>query len=303
MSWLILGLVAGVVLIGVTKGVFHFKLRNALLLGLVPVAVSLVVSSVSFIPANTVGVLYSPFSGVSQTTLSEGMRLKFPLDKVYKISTEVQTSRLENVTGQTQDAQYVTMNVDIKYEVDKSKAFEVFRQYRNLENINSSLVSPLVQRSIESVSTKYNIMEFLGEKRNTVYLEIENDLMSRFATQGITFRNITFTDTDAGEAIEQAIQAEAVAKKAVETAEQDRQKAEVEAQKRVVEAQANKDKAKIEAETKILQAEAEAKANELISKSITPEVLKKMEMEARIKHGWITVNGGSVITDTRNNEE
>lgn len=42
--------------------------------------------------------------------------------------------------------------------------------------------------------------------------------------------------------------------------------------------------------------QAEAKANWTISNSLTDELLKKMEMEARMEHGWVTVQGtGTVV--------
>ncbi|MBW7571367.1 prohibitin family protein [Caproiciproducens faecalis] len=298
----------GIVLSLAALVLFYIKTRAKIglphvILAVIPLLLSVAAASVAIIPANSVGVSYSPFNGVSENTLSEGVHFKGVFDKVYQINTEVQTKKLENISGQTKDAQYITMIIDVKYKVDRSKAFEVFKQYRNLENVSTNLIAPLVQRSIESVSTNYNIMEVLGEKRNNLYKEVETDLKARLAENGITFVSINFDDTDAGNVIEKAIQDEAVAKKAVETAEQEKLKAEVEAQKRVVEAQANKDKAKIEAETKLIQAQAEADSNKIISQSITPELLKRMEMEARQKFGWVTVQGGSVIASTPQNQD
>lgn len=238
-------------------------------------------SMVAIVPANSVGVVYSPFTGVRDETLPEGIHLKGPFDEVYTLSTEVQTGTLVGVTGQTLDSQFVTMQIDVKYCIAADEGVRVFRQYRTLQNVSNNLVMPTVQRSIEAVTTQYNIIEVLGEKRNEMYAAIEAELTERFAASNIQFVSINFVDTDAGDAIENAIQAEAVAKKAVETAEQERLKAEIEAQ------------------TAIIQAQAEADANHIISDSITPELLERMEMEARIKWGWITVQGGSVITDAR----
>ena len=56
--------------------------------------------------------------------------------------------------------------------------------------------------------------------------------------------------------------------------------------------------AEADAKAKIVAAEAEAKANKILSDSITDNLLKKEEMEARKKHGWITVSGaGTVVTN------
>ena len=79
---------------------------------------------------------------------------------------------------------------------------------------------------------------------------------------------------DAGEALEKAITDEAVAKKAVETAEQNLLKAETEAKQKSVQAKAEQEAASIKAETKLIEAEAERKANELLNQSLTDMVLK-----------------------------
>ena len=62
-------------------------------------------------------------------------------------------------------------------------------------------------------------------------------------------------------------------------------------------------KAQNEAAIKITEAEAEAKANEVVSASITDELIRMKEAEARLKHGWVTVQGAdSVITDARESQ-
>lgn len=234
---------------------------------------------ITTIPANTVGIQYSQFTGTKQETLSEGLHFKSIFDKVYKISTEVQTKKLENITGQTKDSQWVNITMDVQYRVDESTAFQVFSEFRTLKNVDSNLIPNVVQRAVESVTTKYNVYDILGASKNDVYMEIQNQLIEELAPKGIQFYYINFTDVDAGEAIESAITAQAVAKQEVETAEQERQKAEIESQKRVVEAQADLDKAKIEAEMQIVQAQAQADANRLLQESLNDSILQQKWIE------------------------
>jgi len=137
----------------------------------------------------------------------------------------------------------------------------------------------------------------LGEKRNAVYQGIEKDLSERLSKNGIDFISINFMDTDAGEAIEVAIQNEAVAKKEVETAKQKLEKAQIESKEKIVQAEAERDAAKIRAEMLLIEAQAQAEANEILEQSLTPELLKKMEMDARMKWGWITVYTGEAIVN------
>lgn len=231
------------------------------------------------IPANSVGIVYSPFGGTQEQTLSEGFHGKNIFDKVYKISTEVQTMTVENLTTQTKDAQYLTSILDIKYRVNTENAFLVFKQYRTLENMSKNLIIPTTQRVLEHITTQYNVIDILGEKRNEVYSELEIALSKELAAYGVEFYSITINDMYAGEALENAITEEAVAKKAVETAEQNLLKAETEAKQKSVQAQAEQDAAKIEAETKLIEAEAEKKANELLNQSLSADILQKAWIE------------------------
>jgi regulator of protease activity HflC (stomatin/prohibitin superfamily) len=230
---------------------------------------------VAKIPANTVGIVYSPFGGTKEQTLSEGFKIKNPLDKIYKLSTEVQSLTIENVTTQTKDAQFVTSTIDVKYRVSETNAFLVFKQYRSLNKMSESLIAPTTQRVLELVTTKYNVIDILGDKRSVVYSDLYASMTEELAKYGVEFKDISILDMDAGEGIENAIEQEAIAKKAVETAEQNLLKAETEAKQKSVKAKAEQEAAKIEAETKLIQAEAEKKANELLTQSLTDEVLQK----------------------------
>ena len=61
-------------------------------------------------------------------------------------------------------------------------------------------------------------------------------------------------------------------------------------------------KAKAEADkaVTITNAQAEAEANRIISESITENLIKMTEAEARKKHGWITVQGAdAVVSDEK----
>ena len=269
------------------------SLSKPMVVGLVVVLVVVVLafSCFSVIPPNTVGIKFSPFGGVQQTVLKEGFYVKSPLDKIYGISTEVKTVNVEKVTGQTKDAQWLQMSLDIKYRVNKENAFVVFQNHRTLWNVDTQLIVPLTQRAIEKVTTNYNVIDILGDKRNEVYTEIENGLRDEMAKSGIEYMSVTMIDTDAGTAIEKAIEEESVAKKRTETAVQEQERAKVEADTKKINAEAS-------ADVKRIEAQGEADANRLLSESLTENVLRKMEMDARAKFGWITVTTDNAIVDT-----
>lgn len=257
------------------KGV-TIKPTKKILFSIVPLVLCVACSCVVFVPANTVGIRWSAFTGTNENTLDEGLAFKSPVDKIYQIPTTVQEKAMENVAVQTLDAQWVSMSLNIKYQVDKANAYKVFKNYKTLDNLDTNLISNVTQRSVEEVTTKYNVIDILGEQRNNIYTEIENILREKLAEEGVTLKFITIIETDAGEEIEAAIAKEAVAKKAVETAEQEKKKAE------------------IDAETKLIEAQGEAKANEIKTEQLTEEILTEMFIEKW--NGQLpTVSGGDGV--------
>ena len=177
--------------------------------------------------------------------LGEGVSFKAPFDTVYIISTEVQDKTIENMYVQTKDSQFLTISVNVKYFVDESKAFDVFKKFRTLDNVNTQLIQSEVKKAVENATTSFNIIECLGSELPTIYDQVEATLAESLASNGITLHSVTFLNTDGGDEIESAIAAEAVAKKQVETAEQKLAAAQIDAQTTVVEAQAQADATEI----------------------------------------------------------
>ena len=89
----------------------------------------------------------------------------------------------------------------------------VFSNYTDLENVNNSVVSPAVQRAIESVTGNYDIYDILGDKRTEVYEMIDKALKEKFESYDLEFVSFTITDQDAGDEIEAAIKNESVKQK------------------------------------------------------------------------------------------
>ena len=294
MVFIILAVIAAIIIFIATgfktiSGKRGWKLNAKQLLTLLAILL-IIPAFFTIVPANSVGILYSPFSGgIQDDVLDEGIQTKGPFDSVYILSTEVQTNKVDSLFGQTQDSQFLTISIDVKYQIDPLEAVKVFQKFRTLNKVTTELVKPAAQRAIEEATTKYNIIEILGDKRIEVYSEIEKSLTTRFATDGITLHSITFLDTDAGDEIEQQIRDEAVAKKAVETAKQQRTKAE------------------IDAETRIIAAQAEAREKEILAEAIAenPEILELewIKKWTGILPLYLAGDSGSVMIDLTDIED
>lgn len=239
-------------------GCVTFQWNKKGFLSLIPLALMVFVQSICVIPSNTVGVKYSALHGTSKDTLKEGVHFVTPfVDKIYKIDTTVQERTDDNVSVQTKDAQWAKMQVNVKYEVSKSNAFKVYKQYKTMEALKDNIIGNYAQNAMNEVCSNYNIIDLLGDKRNEIINKATDILKQNLEKEGVTLKMLTIKDLDAGEKIEKAISDEAVAKKQVETAKQ------------------KQEKARTEAETKLIEAEGEANANAVKTKALTPEVLQE----------------------------
>lgn len=215
------------------------------------------------IPANSVGIEYNPLKGgVQEDTLQEGFKVKNPLTKVYVISNKVQELQFDNVSVQTNDSQWVNSIIQVQINIDKNKASTYFAKYgdKDLQDI-ANIINSTIQKQFESVTVRYNIMELLGEKRNDIINETYQLAYDELYKDGIILNRLILIDTDAGDDIEKAIAKEAVAKKNVDTAEYKKQQAQLEGEAKVIEAQKQKE------------------ANELLSKTLTDEILLEKFIE------------------------
>lgn len=239
-------------------GYVTLKWNKKGLLSIIPLGLLVFVQSICVIPSNTVGVKYSALHGTSQDTLKEGVHFVTPfVDKIYKIDTTVQERTDDNVSVQTKDAQWAKMQVNVKYEVSKSNAFKVYKQYKTMDALKDNIIGNYAQNAMNEVCSNYNIIDLLGDKRNEIINQATDILKQDLEKEGVTLKMLTIKDLDAGKKIEKAISDEAVAKKQVETAKQ------------------KQEKARTEAETKLIEAEGEANANAVKTKALTPEVLQE----------------------------
>lgn len=235
--------------------------KKGALWALVPIVIFVLTLCIVYVPSNNVGIRWSAFGGTSSKTLNEGITFKSPIDKIYYIPTTVEERTIKNVNVQTKDAQFVRAEVNVKFRVNQKDAFKVYKRYTTLDNLKQNIISNYAQKSIETVVTQYNVIDTLGAKKNEIYALATKDLQNMLKDEGVELVQLTIKDMNAGNEIEKAIADEAVAKKRVETAEQ------------------NRLKAKKDAETKVVNAKAEADANKILEKQLTNKILIQQWIE------------------------
>lgn len=255
------------------------------------------------IPAGYVGVVYNMNGGIEDETLSQGWHLIAPTKKVSTYSIGIEQSYLtaedkgdspkdESFNIPTSDGKTVKVNLEFSYRFDEERVAEIFTEFKGKsgEEVKNTFIKPKVIAWTQEVSARYPVSDIFGDKRTEINAELDVYLKEKFEKYGIIIDTVNFTDISVD-----AETAEAIQKKV--NAQQELEIAQIEAETAKVQAEKDKEVAEIAAETALIKAQAEADANREIASSITPELIQMKEAEARMEHGWITVEGGTPIVN------
>lgn len=254
------------------------------------------------------GVVYSAKGGVEEDTLNQGWHLVAPWKKVteYSVATEQLYLSVDEREGSEGNEAFEVMckdgkmNVDFEmsYSFDPERVSELYTKYRGMngEDIVNTIIRGKIKTFANEVSSQFTVIEAHMEKKAELNTMLTEHLRNELNSFGILVESANFTQTRVDETVEVAITERAKASQDLEAEKQRKAKAEIEAERKRIEAEG-------EANAQIEKAKGEAEANRLISDSITPELIKRMEMEARKEHGWITTQGGTPIVDTTKDGE
>lgn len=269
-----------------------------------------------------IGIVYTVSDGVSDETLSPGWHFVGPFAKVKTYPVSQQQLVLSNNPGDygakehddwhvdaPADGGMVKLNMTVNYNFMADRVTDLYGRFNGMDG--DAIVDSMVQNSIvayiKEVTPQFSVMDIYSDKRAEVSKAITEYLNSKLNDEyGINISSVLIIDVQLDDALMQKVQAKEQAKQDAEKAELDKQTAiaQGEADKARAEADAavKKIKAEASAEQTRIAAEAEADANEMINATITPELIDMKEAEARLEHGWVTVQAGAdtaVVTEAK----
>ena len=241
----------------------------------------------------------------SDQALLPGLHFIIPvIQKVYIVDTKVRiinyASRIEANTNIasgiiTKPAITVLDKRGLPVSIELTVQYRLNAQYaaQTISNWGFSwedkIINPVVRDVVRNVVGKYEA-ELLPRERNTIAAAIEDGIRKSIESlknspailQSVQLREIVLPKK-----VKEQIERVQLAKQEVERAQQEVQRAKQEALKRAAEARGVAEKARIEAQGKAdaitIEAEANAKANMLISKSLTTQLLQLEQMKVQNK--------------------
>lgn len=273
------------------------------------------VKSLKRVGQGEVGVIYSMKDGVQDETLGPGWHFINPFDKMKNYPVSQQQLVLSNNPsdyGEDEHADWhvdapadggmVKLNMTVNYSFIPDRVTDIYERFNGMNG--DAIVDSMVQNSIvayiKEVTPQFSVMDIYSDKRAEVSKAITDYLNQRLNDEyGIQVYSALIIDVQLDQTLMEKVQAKEQAKQDAEKAELDRQTAiaQGEADKARAEAAAavKKINAEAEAEQMRISAQAEADANNMINTSITENLIKMKEAEARLAHGWVTTQGASGV--------
>lgn len=250
-----------------------------------------------------VGVVYSA-KGVEQQTISQGWHFMSPLKHVSEFPITQQRVVFSNAPsdyGAKEHADWhidapanggtIAINLTVNYNFLPEHVVELYTKFGGMDG--ESLMESKIQNDIiayvKEVTPRFSVMQIYSDDRAGVNTAITNYLNEKLTAEyGINVSSALIVDAQPDDTLMQKIRAKEQAKQDAEIAELNKQTA-------LAQAETDKVKAQTEADVKMIEAQAEADANKVLSESITPELIQMKEAEARLKHGWVTVQGADTV--------
>ena len=259
------------------------------------ILVGVIVLFMSFtsISQGHVGVVYNKNGGVESKTLGQGMHMISPLKKVTEYPVALETVEFKDVQLATKDGKPLSIDMTFNYMNEPSKVVDIFNKFKGAkpEVIEDTFLRSRLKESALSITSKYTILEIF-QNREEIKVAIDKAFTEDVAKYGFIADDFVLGTPVPDKNTQTAIQSVVDAQQKLEALKIETQQAKESAEKQRVEAEGK-------AQAEIAEAKGTAEANRLIQKSITPELLKKMEMEARLKHGWVEIQGANAVVSDK----
>jgi regulator of protease activity HflC (stomatin/prohibitin superfamily) len=239
-----------------------------------------------------VGISVSKCSGggVAKATIPTGYYWReLFCEEVIEFPTTMQTLILdqagedESITVTSSEGLNINLDVALNFTLDASKVPDIYTRWRApVDDISHKFIRQTTREMLQATFAKYTAEQLYSTKKEIARLEVEKDLTTRLGSEGFLVQQFTVNRLTPPDQVVQAINNKVAMIQEAQRSEQEVRKKEAEAAQKVAEAKGQADSniavAQGEAESIRLRAEAQAKANDLLSHSLTPQLIEYQKM-------------------------
>ena len=192
----------------------------------------------------------------------------------------------ESITFSSKEGVQINSDVVLKYHIMPSKAPHIYLKFKqvHLQDLSNTYIRNVVRNSLSQEASKMAVQDIYGPGKTLLMENVAIDLKSKLEEDGIMVdqlslvgalrlpENVSLAINKSMEATQKAIQAENRVREIKAEADQAVEKAKGEAESIKLMAQAN-------ADSTLIQAQAQAKSNEILSKSLSPQLIQFREID------------------------
>jgi regulator of protease activity HflC (stomatin/prohibitin superfamily) len=219
-------------------------------------------ASVHMIEAGHIGVVYT-FGDVTGQ-IDAGLQTTTPWQSVRVASTQVQRETFQKIDAFSEETQDVFITATLNYEVSPGAIQELYR------NVGTSWFDRLVESRVlqifKDTTVRYKSVE-IAPARDEIRTAVRERLRAELKPFSIDVVDLLIDNIDFRPEFKEAIERKQIATQDAQTA-----------QNRVAEARFKADQqietAKGEAQSTLIRARAQAEANQLLAKSLTPNIIQ-----------------------------
>ncbi|MDR2832959.1 MAG: prohibitin family protein [Streptococcaceae bacterium] len=248
---------------------------------------------VEMIDNGQVGIRYSINGGVRDEALGQGVHF-VGIDRVTQFPIHLQSVHATGLNVSTSDGRSTNVSFRYTYRIDPTKASLIFREFGSLpvEDIEEGWMTAELLRAARQVISQHNLLQLAGEESVAIQNEIKALFEESIARLGFVLDNLTLGAPQLDDDTQAMINGIIQAGQAQERARLEAETARINADRDADVARTNAD---AEAYVTERNATAQAQANRELAESITPDLIRMAEAEARKLHGWVTVNGADAV--------
>jgi len=277
------------------------KIRRVvgLVVGLVVVLV-LLPTTVTYVNPGYVGiVIHRAGGGVDKVPLGPGLHMRNPLTtgiEEYPVfmqtliltkSANEGSSLNDEINVNSKEGQPISLDVSMSFELDPDKTPNLYSTFRrDIQAIQHGYVKQSIRQALQEVIGNEEIAAVIGPKKADAVNQTQMLLSQRLAQYGIVVKQFTINELRAPPAVIEAINQKNVMQQQALTSQN-------ELQKNPFQAQGESIKAMGHAKAILAEAEAQAKANELLSRSVTANLVQ-YEMAKKWDGKMPQVAGGAM---------
>jgi prohibitin 2 len=266
-------------------------------LGVIAVLVFLLTSTTYVNPGHVGIIIHRTGGGVDATPYGPGLHMRNPLTTgVQEYPTFMQTlvltkagdgsSNNDEINVNSVEGQPLSLDVSMSFELDSRMVPSLYTTFRSdVATIEHTYVKQAIRQALQEIVGNEAIADIIGPKKAEVTKRVQDLVSQRLSQYGIIVKQFTINELRAPPAVIEAINQKNVMQQQSLTAEN-------ELQKNKFQAQGDSIKGAGRAKAILAEAEAQAKANILLSQSITPNLVS-YEMAKRWDGKMPQVTGSS----------